>query len=72
LKPQGFADTPPDPVTRDRFAERPGCCKSNAWPIDFRLAQTESGEEGTGKAGSFVIDSSEILRSQQADTFRET
>ena len=72
LKPYGFADTPPDPVARDGFAERPGCCKSNVRSTGFGLAKTERGEKRTGKARSFVIDSPEILRSQQADTFRKT
>ena len=72
LKPHGFADTPLDPVARHRFAERPGCCKSDARSAGFGLAKTERGEERTGKARSFVIDSPEIFRSQQADTFRKT
>jgi hypothetical protein len=72
LKPHGFADTPLDPVARHGFAERPGGCKSNTRSGGFGLAKTERGEKRTGKARSFVIDSSEILRSQQADTFRKT
>jgi hypothetical protein len=72
LKPHRFADTPPDPVAHHGFAERPRRCKSNARSAGFGLAKTERGEERTGKARSFVIDSSEILRSQQADTFRKT
>jgi hypothetical protein len=72
LKPHGFADTPLDPVAHNGLAERPGGCKSNARPAGFGLAKTERGEKRTGKARSFVIDSSEILRSQQADTFRKT
>jgi hypothetical protein len=71
LKPHGFADTPLDPVARHGFAERPGGCKSNARSAGFGLAKTERGEKRTGKARSIVIDSSEILRSQQADTFRK-
>ena len=72
LKPHGVADTPLDPVARHGLAERPGGCKSNARSSGFGLAKTERGEKRTGKARSFVIDSSEILRSQQADTFRKT
>ena len=72
LKPHGFADTPLDPVAHNGLAERPGCCKSNARSAGFGLAKTERGEKRTGKARSFIIDSSEILRSQQADTFRKT
>jgi len=72
LKPHGFADTPPDPVAQHGLAERPGGCKSNARSAGIGLAKTERGEKRTGKARSFVIDSSEILRSQQADTFRKT
>jgi hypothetical protein len=72
LKPHGLADAPPDPVARHGFAERPGCCEANAWAPGFDLAKAERGEERTGKARSFVINSPEIFRSQQADTFRET
>jgi hypothetical protein len=72
LKPHGFADAPLDPVAHHCLAERPGCCKSNARSAGFDLAKTERSEQRTGKARSFVIDSSEILRSQQADTFRKT
>jgi len=72
LKPYGFADTPPDPVARDGFAERPGCCKPDTRSAWIGLAETECGEQRTGKAGSFVINSPEIFRSQQADTFRKT
>src|ERR1700679_1089919 len=72
LQPHGLADTRLDRVARHGFTERPGCCKSNARSAGFRLAKTERGEKRTGKARSFVIDSSEILRSQQADTFRKT
>jgi hypothetical protein len=72
LKPHGIAHTPLDPVAHHRFAERPRRCKSNAWSAGFGFAKTERGEKRTGKARSFIIDSSEILRSQQADTFRKT
>jgi hypothetical protein len=72
LKPHGFADTPLDPVAHHGLAERPGRCKANARTAGFGLAKTERGEKRTGKARSFVIDPSEILRSQQADTFRKT
>jgi hypothetical protein len=38
----------------------------------FRFAYAEGGEQGTGVAGSVIIDASEIFRSQQAYTFGET
>jgi hypothetical protein len=72
LKPHGFADTPPDPVTCHGFAERPGSCKSDMRSVCIVFTKAECGEERTGKAGSFVINSAEVFRSQQADTFRET
>jgi hypothetical protein len=72
LKPHGIADTPLDTVACHGLAERPGSCKSDARSAGFRLAKTEGCEKRPGKARSFVIDSSEILRSQQADTFRKT
>jgi hypothetical protein len=72
LKPHGFADAPLDPVPRHGLAERPGRCESNARSAGFGFAKAERGKNRTGKSRSFVINSSEILRSQQADTFRKT
>jgi hypothetical protein len=50
LKPNGFADAPPDPVARHGFTQRPGCGESNMRSAGFRLAKAERGEERTGKA----------------------
>ena len=72
LKPYGFADSPPDPVARHGFAERPGCCKSDSWSAAVRFAKAKCREKGTGKSRSFIINSPEVFRSQQADTFRKT
>jgi hypothetical protein len=72
LKPYGFADTPPDPVARHGLAQRPGCCKPDPWSAVFDFTKAECGEERTGKARPFVINSPEVFRSQQADTFRKT
>jgi len=72
LKPYGFADTPPDAVARHGLAERPGCRKPDPRPAVFALSKAECREEGTGKARPFVINSPEVFRSQQADTFRKT
>ena len=72
LKPHGVADTPLDTVACHGLAERPGSCKSDVRSAAFDVAKVKCGEERTGKARSFVINPPEILRSQQADTFRET
>jgi hypothetical protein len=72
LKPHGFADTPPDPVPHNGFAESPGRSKSDARAAVCGFTKAERREQRTGKAGSFVVNSPEIFRSQQADTFRKT
>jgi hypothetical protein len=72
LKPYGFADTPPDAVARHGLAGRPGCGKPDPRSAVFDFTKAECREERTGKARPFVINSPEVFRSQQADTFRKT
>ncbi len=68
----GLADAPPDAVTHHGLAEGAGNGEPDARAIWLRRAQAERGEQGAGVPGALIIDSSEILRSQQADTFRKT
>lgn len=72
MKADGLADTPLDTVAHHGFTQGAGHGKTDAGTIRLLLANAESGEQGTGEPGTLVIDSSEILRTQQADTFRKT
>ena len=67
-----LADTPPDSIARHRLADRAWQSKSDTGAARIRLAHTESGKEGPGKARTLVIDSTEIRGSQQTDTFGKT
>jgi len=72
MQANGLPDTPLDPVAHHRLADGAGYSETNAGPIGLGFAETESREERAGKTGPLVIDSPEISRSQQTDTFRKT
>jgi hypothetical protein len=67
-----LSHAPLDAIAYDRFADRARNCKSDTWADGFGFADTEGGEQGTGTPGTLIVDSSEILRTQQTDTFRKT
>jgi hypothetical protein len=68
----GLSDTPLDAVPHHRLAESPWRREPDMWPGSLRLAEAKSREQRAGEPGALVIDSSEIFRSQEADTFRKT
>ena len=68
----GFPEPPLDPVTDDGFADRARDGETDAGPAGLRLADAERRKQRAGETGTFVINPSEILRSQQTDTFRKT
>ena len=72
VKANGLADTPPDTVAHDGFSERARNGETDMRSVGFGLAKAESREEGIRPADALIIDSSEILRSQETDTFRKT
>jgi hypothetical protein len=72
VKADGLAEAPLDPIPHHGIAERTGCSKANSRPIGLRFMDAKGREERAGVARSMVIDSSEIFRSQQPDTFRKT
>ena len=67
-----FAQAPLDSIAHDGFAERARSCEADPWPVALRLANTKSREQRSGTPGTLVVNSSEVLRSQKADTFRKT
>jgi hypothetical protein len=67
-----LSQAPFDSVAYDGLADRTRNCESDTWSVGFGFADTESGEQGSGTPGTLIVDSSEILRTQQTDTFRKT
>lgn len=72
MKADGLAEAPLDPIARHGMAERAGHSKADSRPIGLRFMDAKGREERAGVARSLFIDSSEIFRSQQTDTFRKT
>ncbi len=72
VQADGLADAPLDAVAHHGIAERAGRSEADSRPIGLRLADAKGREQRAGVTGSLVIDSSEIFRSQQTDTFRKT
>jgi hypothetical protein len=72
VKPDRFADPPPDPVAHHGFTNGTRNRETDTRPIGLRLPNGKSGKQGAGKLRSPVVDPSEIFGAQQADTFRKT
>jgi hypothetical protein len=72
VEAHGLPDAPLDAVPRHRLAQAAGRREPDVRTGRLRLAQAEGREQRAGKPGALVIDSSEIFRSQEADTFRKT
>ena len=72
MEADGLAHAPLDAVAHHRLADGARDCEADMRPIGLRLADTKSGEEGSGELGTLVINSSKVFRSQQTDTFRKT
>jgi hypothetical protein len=72
VKADGLANAPLDTVAHHGFSQRAGNRETHARPASSGLKQAESHKKRACKPGSFVINPSEILRSQQADTFWKT
>jgi hypothetical protein len=72
VETHGLADTPPDAVSDHGFAKGPGSGETDVRTVGLRLADAKRREEGTRETGTRVINSPEVFRSQQADTFRKS
>jgi hypothetical protein len=67
-----LSQAPLDAIAHHGFANRTGNSKSDTGAAGFELADTKSGEQGTSASGTLIVNSSEVLRTQQTDTFRKT
>lgn len=72
MEAHGLPDAPLDAVPGHRLTEGAWRREPDMRPGSLRLAEAEGREQRAGKPGALVIDSSEIFRSQEADTFRKT
>jgi len=72
VETHGLADAAPDAVTDHGFAEGPGSGEADVRSVGLGLADAESREKGAREAGTLVINSAEVFRSQQTDTFRKS
>jgi hypothetical protein len=72
VETHGLADAAPNAVTDHGFAEGPRSGEADVRSVGLWLADAECREEGARETGTRVINSSEVFRSQQADTFRES
>ena len=72
LQPHCLSQAPLDSIPHDGLSDRARDRETDAWTGSFGLADTKSGEQGTSVAGTLIVNSSEVLRTQQTDTFRKT
>ena len=67
-----LSQAPLDTVAHHGFADRARDGEADTRTDGLGLADTKSGEQGTTVTGTLVVNSSEVLRAQQTDTFRKT
>jgi len=72
VKADGLPEAPPDTIAHHGMAERTGHSKADSRPIGLRFKDAKGRKKRAGVTRSLVINSSEIFRSQQTDTFRKT
>jgi hypothetical protein len=72
VEAHGLPDAPLDAVTRHRLTKGAWRCEPDVRPGGLRRTEAKRREQRAGIPGALVVDSSEIFRSQEADTFRKT
>jgi len=72
VETHGLADAAADAVTDHGFAQGPGGGEADVRSVGLWLADAERREKGARVTGTPIINSSEVFRSQQADTFRKS
>jgi len=72
MQADGLADPPPDAVTRHGLAEGAGQSKADARSDGLRFAKTKRGKQRARVTVARIVNSSEIFRFEQPDTFRKT
>jgi hypothetical protein len=68
----GFPDAPPETVAHHRAPQGARHGEAHARPVTRLPAQAEGREIRPGKPGTAVVNASEILGTQQANTFWKT
>jgi hypothetical protein len=72
LQAHGLTDAAPDAVADHGFAEGPGSGEADMRPIRLRLTDAERSEQRARETGAPIVNSAEVFRSQQTDTFRKS
>jgi hypothetical protein len=72
MQADGLADAPPDAVADHGLAEGSGRSEADMRPIGLRLADAERREERARETGTLIVNSSEVFRPQQTNTFRKS
>jgi hypothetical protein len=72
MQAHGLADAAPNAVADHGFAKGPGSSEANVRPISLRLMDAKRSEERTRETGAPIVNSAEVFRSQQTDTFRKS
>jgi hypothetical protein len=67
-----LSQAPLDTVPYNGLPDRARDRETDMWSGSFWFADTKGSEQGAGMAGTLVVNSSEVLRTQQTDTFRKT
>jgi len=68
----GLPDPAPDTVTEHRLPERARRREADVRTVHLRFPHAECREERAGVLDAAIVDSAEILGTQQTDTFRKT
>ena len=72
VKTYGFPHAPPYAIAHHGLADSAWNSEADARAIAPRLADAERRKERSGMTAALVVDSSEIMGTQQANTFRKT
>jgi hypothetical protein len=72
VKADRFSDPPFDTVTHHGFAQGAGTGEADVRSIGIGFLDAECRKERAGESGTLVVNSAEILGTQEANTFRKT
>lgn len=71
MEADGLSDTPLDSIAHNGLTNRARQGETDVGTRRFCFADAKSREQGAGDADPVVINTSKILRSEDADTFRK-
>jgi hypothetical protein len=72
MQSDGLADAAPDAIADDGLPQGAGSGKADMRPVGLGFADTKGREKGPCKPGTLIVNSAEVFRSQQANTFRKS